>query len=110
MLDELLVIVSAELILLASIAAMSRRGRRIDVLSGRYFGHLTERAVSRDGIIDRLRRWVERERKVQQLRKAKASTSNAGTLRPSANAQSGSDDGDNLTKSTLAQSNCPRFS
>jgi hypothetical protein len=34
MMDELLVIIGAELILLVSIAAMSLRGRRMDVLSG----------------------------------------------------------------------------
>jgi hypothetical protein len=69
MLDELLVIVSAELILLASIAAISLYGRRMDVLSGRYFSNPTDRAVSMGWNIDRLRRWVERERKVQRLRK-----------------------------------------
>jgi hypothetical protein len=84
MLDELLVIVGAELILLVSIAAMSLYGRRMDVLSGRHFSSATDRAVSQGWNIGRLRRWVEHERKVHRLKKARGRTSNAGRLRPSA--------------------------
>jgi hypothetical protein len=84
MMDELIVIIGAELILLVSIAAMSLRGRRMDVLSGHYFGNETDWAVSLGWNIDRLRRWVEREREVHRLKKARARTSNAGRLRPSA--------------------------
>jgi hypothetical protein len=84
MLDELLVIIGAELILLVSIVAMSLYGRRMDVLSRRYFSNATDRAVSPGWNIDRLRWWVEREREVHRLKKARARTSNAGRLRPSA--------------------------
>jgi hypothetical protein len=83
MMDELLVIIGAELILVVSIAAMSLRGRRRDVLSGRYFSNETDRAVSPGWNMDRLRRWVEREREVHRPKKP-ARTSSAGRLRPSA--------------------------
>lgn len=82
--DELLVIIGAELILLVSIAAMSLRGRRMDVLSGHYFSNETDRAVSPGWKIDRLRRWVEREREVHRLKKAWVQSSNAGRPGPSA--------------------------
>jgi hypothetical protein len=82
--DELLVFVGAELILLVSIAAITLYGRRMDVLSGRYFSNTADRAVSLGWNIDRVRRWVERERKVHRLKKTRARTSNAGRLRPTA--------------------------
>jgi hypothetical protein len=84
MLDELLVIIGAELILLVSIVALRLYGRRMDVLSGRYFSNATGRSVPLGWNIDRLRRWVEREREVHRLKKARARTSNAGRLRSSA--------------------------
>lgn len=83
MLDELLVIIGAELILLISIVAMSIHGRPMDVLSGRYFSNATDRAVSPGWNIDRLRRWVERQQEVHPPKKARARASNAGRLRPS---------------------------
>jgi hypothetical protein len=82
MMDELIVIIGAELILLVSIAAMSLRDRRMDVLSGRYFSNKTDRSISRGWNIDRLRRWVEREGEAHRRKKAQARTSNAGRLRP----------------------------
>jgi len=72
MMDELLVIIGAELILLVSIAAMSLRGRRMDVLSGHYLSNKRDRAILPGWNIGRLRRWVEREREANRLRKARS--------------------------------------
>jgi hypothetical protein len=63
---------------------MNLYGRRMDVLSGRYFSSATDRAVSRGWNINRLQRWVEREREVHRPKKARARTLNAARLRPSA--------------------------
>lgn len=84
MLDELLVIIGAELILLVSIAAMRLYGRRMDVVSGHYFSNETDRTVSLGWRIDWLRRWVERQREVHRVKKARVRTSNAGRPVPSA--------------------------
>ena len=55
----------------------------MDVLSGRYFGNATDRPASLGWNVDRLRRWVEREREVHRLKKACARTSNAVSATPS---------------------------
>lgn len=70
MLGELSVIICAELILLVSIAAMSLHGRRMDVLSGRYFGQEAERTASPGWRIGRLRRWIDRQRLKKTLARA----------------------------------------
>ena len=57
--DELLVIIGAELILLVSVVAMMVHGRRTDVLSGRFFDQ-TSRSVPWARTFRRLQRWIGR--------------------------------------------------
>lgn len=75
MLGELFVIICAELILLVSIAAMSLHGRRLDVLSGRYFGNDAGQAVSPEWSIGRLRLWVAPRRLKMLIRASQTGAS-----------------------------------
>src|ERR1700754_2783327 len=68
--DELLVIIGAELILLASIVAMMVYGRRADVLSGRYFDEADRPVRPRSRMIKRLQRSITRNRVQRRARAA----------------------------------------
>ncbi len=75
MLAELHVIISVELILLVSIAAISLHGRRMDVLSGRYFRNRADRTISAVRNIGWLRQWVKRAQESHRLKKTRARAS-----------------------------------
>ena len=84
MLDELFVIVGAELILLTSIAVLILRARRMDVLSGRYFSNQADPSASLDRDIDFLPRSVERERAaVDRMRTGRLRVPNSWRSGPS---------------------------
>ena len=72
--DELLVIINAELILLASVVAMTFHSRRTDVLSGRYFG---DRPAPKGRSIGGLRRLFE-QRRTEPSQPDKTRSTNAG--------------------------------
>lgn len=81
---ELLIVIEVELILLASIAAMTFHYRRTDVLSGRYFGDRPAPPA-----IGRLRRLFER--RTDESRMSRAADA-GGPQRPAAPGASQTDE------------------